>query len=492
MLASTEATTSDREERHVDHQGISRRGLAGLALGGAALGLSGCEGKPDTELHLRSRQFPKDFVWGVASAAFQTEGALDVDGRGPSVWDTFEKKPGVIVDGSDASVATDSYRRYADDIDLIAGAGLDAYRFSISWSRVLPSGEGAINPAGLDHYARMVDGLLAKGITPYATLFHWDLPQVLQDKGGWKNRDTAYRLADYAHAVVDRLGDRLKRYIILNEAAVHTVFGHVLGEQAPGLKDIGQLGPVTHHMNLGQGLAIQALRAARSDLSVGTTMALQPCRPAGGALWNRLASDGLDALWNRAWLDPLFKGAYPGAMDDFLKGVVRDGDLAITRQKVDFLGVNYYAPAYVRLDLASASHIAPAQPPKGAELDAFGRHIDPSGLFQVLEMVRRDYGNPPVMITENGASDPFGKGPAIIDDTFRINYLRRHLEAVLAAREAGSPIGGYFCWTLLDNFEWSYGYERRFGIVHVDYQTQARTLKHSAQAIKSFLAQRRG
>lgn len=466
----------------MDHQGVSRRGLAAIALGGAALGLSACESHPDTELHPKSRQFPEDFVWGVASAAFQTEGGLDVDGRGPSVWDVFEKKPGVIVDGSDASIATDSYRRYAEDVDLIAGASLDAYRFSIAWSRVLPTGEGEINPAGLDYYSRMIDAQLAKGITPYATLFHWDLPQALQDKGGWKNRDTALRFADYAQAVVDKLGDRLKRYIILNEAAVHAVFGHVLGEQAPGLKDIDLLGPTVHHMNLAQGLAMQALRTGREDLSVGTTMALQPCRPAGGdlAFWNRLASDGLDALWNRAWLDPLFKGTYPKQMEDFLKGgVVKDGDMATTRQKVDFLGVNYYAPAYVRLDLSSPSKIAPANPPKGAELDAFGRHIDPSGLFQVLEMVRRDYGNPPVLITENGCSDPFGKGPAVIDDTFRINYLRRHLEAVLAAREAGSPIGGYFCWTLLDNFEWDLGYTSKFGLVAHDRATGVRTPKAS-------------
>lgn len=462
-----------------------------MALGGAGLGLSGCEASPDTELHPRSRQFPKDFVWGVASAAFQTEGAQTADGRGPSVWDVFEKKPGVVVDGTDATVATDSYRRYADDIDLIAGAGLGAYRFSISWSRVLPSGGGAINPAGLDHYSRMVDAMLAKGVTPYATLFHWDLPQALQDQGGWKNRDTALRFADYAHAVVDRLGDRLKRYIALNEAAVHAVFGHLLGEHAPGLKDSALLGPIVHHMNLAQGLAIQALRAGHKDLSVGTTMALQPCRPAGGGLafWNRLASDGLDALWNRAWLDPLFNGTYPKPLLDMLQtGTVKDGDMAAIRQKVDFLGVNYYAPAYVRLDLSSPSKIAPATPPKGAELDAFGRHIDPSGLFEVLELVRREYGNPPVLITENGCSDPFSKGPAVIQDTFRINYLRRHLEAVLAAREAGSPIGGYFCWTLLDNFEWSLGYTSKFGLVAHDRATGVRTPKASYAWFKALAA----
>ncbi|KQV58338.1 MULTISPECIES: GH1 family beta-glucosidase [unclassified Caulobacter] len=465
----------------MQRSGVSRRALGALALGGAAMGVSGCEGGQDTDLRPKSRQFPKDFVWGVATAAFQTEGSQTADGRGPSVWDVFEKVPGHVKDSSDATVATDSYRRFQDDVDLIAGAGLDAYRFSISWPRVLPSGEGAVNPAGLDHYSRLVDALLAKGVTPYATLFHWDLPQGLQDKGGWAARDTAQRLADYAHAVVERLGDRLKHYIILNEAAVHAVFGHVLGEQAPGLKDINLLGKVVHHMNLGQGLAMQALRAGRDDLSVGTTMALQPCRPAGGpwAVWNRLASDGLDALWNRAWLDPLFKGTYPKDMDELLKGVVQDGDLKTVKQPVDFLGVNYYAPAYVRLDLNAPSKIAAANPPKGAELDAFGRHIDPSGLFETLERVRREYGAPKMLVTENGCSDPFGKGPAILDDQFRIAYLRRHLEAVLAAREAGCEVGGYFEWTLIDNFEWDLGYTSKFGLVAMDRATGVRMPKAS-------------
>ncbi len=465
----------------MERSGVSRRALGVLALGGAAVGLSGCEGPGETDLKPKSRRFPKDFVWGVATAAFQTEGSQTADGRGPSVWDVFEKVPGHVKDGTDATGATDSYRRFQDDVDLIAGAGLGAYRFSLSWSRVLPSGEGAVNPAGLDHYSRLVDALLAKGITPYATLFHWDLPQGLQNKGGWAARDTALRFADYAHAVVDRLGDRLKNYIILNEAAVHAVFGHVLGEHAPGLKDINLLGKVVHHMNLGQGLAIQALRTGASGLNVGTTMALQPCRPAGGpwAVWNRLASDGLDALWNKAWLDPLFRGTYPKEMDDFLKGVVQDGDLKNIQQPLDFLGVNYYAPAYVRLDLNAPSKIAPTNPPKGAELDAFGRHIDPSGLFEVLDRVRREYGAPKMMVTENGCSDPFGVGPGILKDDFRIAYLRRHLEAVLAAREAGCDVRGYFEWTLIDNFEWDLGYTSKFGLVAMDRTTGVRTPKAS-------------
>ncbi len=466
----------------VGDRGISRRALGALAAGGAAsLGLSGCDHAGPTEATVKSRQFPDDFVWGVATAAFQTEGSPTADGRGPTIWDTFEKQPGRIKDGSNADVATDSYRRYAEDVDLIAEGGLKAFRFSIAWSRVLPTGEGTVNAAGLDHYDRLVDACLAKGVVPYATLFHWDLPQALQDKGGWSARDTAKSFADYAAAVISRLGDRLKHVITLNEPAVHTVFGHVLGEHAPGLKDIALLGPTTHHMNLGQGLAIQALRAVHGDLRIGTTLALQPCRPAGGSLafWNRPAAEGLDALWNKAWLDPLLKGAYPKLMDEFLKGHLRDGDLETIRQPIDFLGVNYYAPAYVKLDPNGASHIAPGAPPKGAELDAFGRQIDPSGLVEVLARVRRDYGNPPVLITENGCSDPFGTGPAVIDDGFRGQYLRRHLEAVKSAMEAGSRIGGYFAWTLIDNWEWDIGYTSKFGLVAMDRTTGARTPKAS-------------
>jgi beta-glucosidase len=370
-----------RRGANVGDKGISRRALGALAIGGAAsVGLGGCDRVGPTEAAVKSRQFPKDFVWGAATAAFQTEGSPAADGRGPSIWDTFQKQPGRIKDGSTAEVATDSYRRYAEDVDLVAEAGLKAFRFSIAWSRVLPTGAGTVNAPGLDHYERLVDACLAKGVTPYATLFHWDLPPAQQDKGGWSARDTARSFADYAAAVAGRLGDRLKHVITLNEPAVHTVFGHVLGEHAPGLKDIALLGPTTHHMNLGQGLAIQALRAARGDLRIGTTQALQPCRASGGplAFWNRPAADGLDALWNRAWLDPLLKGTYPALMDEFLQGHVRGGDLKVVQQPIDFLGVNYYAPAYVKLDLASPSHIAEGAPPKGGELDAFGRQIDPT------------------------------------------------------------------------------------------------------------------
>lgn len=456
---------------------ISRRRFGQIAAAGA---LAGCAPHSGVTMPApASRQFPADFVWGVANAAFQTEGALDVDGRGPSVWDVFPSAR--VLDGSDASVATDSYRRYPEDIALAAGLGVKAFRFSIAWTRIFPTGEGALNQAGLDHYARVADAMLAAGLTPYATLFHWDLPQALQERGGWADRDTAARFADYAATIGARLGDRIKQFIVMNEAAVHAVVGHVLGEEAPSLHDPNLLGPVIHHLNLAQGLAIQALRAAQPDLSIGSTLALAPTRPAGGLLapLHHLAAEGFDALWNGGFLDPLLKGSYPKQAESFVAGAVQDGDLAITRQPIDFLGVNYYAPTYIAFDLNSPSHIAPGDPPSGVELDAFGREVDPSGLYEMLMLLQRDYGNPRVLITENGCSDPFSDNPAILQDDFRIDYLRRHIAAVKTAMEAGCNVGGYMHWTLIDNWEWSKGYRSKFGLVAMDRTTGVRTPKAS-------------
>jgi beta-glucosidase len=462
---------------------ITRRGLA---LGAAGLALSACAGEGASFFAPpQSRQFPGDFAWGVASAAYQTEGSLDADGRGRSVWDVFPRER--IHDGSDASVATDSYRRYDEDVDLIVGAGLRAYRFSIAWPRIVPTGSGAINETGIDHYAGMIDVMLQRGVTPYATLFHWDLPQALQEAGGWANRDTAERFAEYADVVARRLGDRLKHIVVLNEAAVHATLGHVLGMHAPGLSDASLLGGAIHHQNLAQGLAIQALRAAQNDITVGTTMALMPSRAAGGWLGalHRLAAEGFDEVWNRGFLDPLFRGEYPKTVLGIVESVLRDGDLAITRQPIDFLGVNYYAPSYMRFDWDAPSHLAPADPPAGVALDAFGRHVDPSGLHEVLTRLRDEYANPRVLITENGCSDPFSDGPAELDDQFRIAFLRAHLEAVKSAMEAGCDIGGYFHWTLIDNWEWAEGYRSKFGLVAMDRVSGARTPKASYAWFKS-------
>lgn len=460
---------------------ITRRRIGAVGAGAALTGLSACAPRPAGPTALSGRQFPAEFAWGAASAAYQTEGSLGADGRGMSIWDAFAAKKGVIVDNSDASVACDSYRRYTEDADLLAEANLRHYRFSIAWPRIQPDGASPANAAGLDHYSRVVDALLERGVTPHATLFHWDLPQALQDKGGWTSRDTSARLAEYAGAVAARLGDRVNSFIVLNEAAVHTVLGHVIGEHAPGLKDASLLGPVIHHLNLGQGLAIAALRAAQGDLKIGTTMALQPARPEGAplAFWNRPAADGFDALWNGAFLDPLFEGSYPDAAASLIGDSLREGDLESIRQPVDFVGVNYYSPTTIRLDLSSPSRIAPGEPPANAPRDAFGREIDPSGLYEMLDRLRTRYGNPLVYITENGCSDPFSDGPAVLDDGFRIDYLRAHLEAVKMAMEAGARIAGFFHWTLIDNWEWALGYRSKFGLVAMDRASGVRTPKAS-------------
>ncbi|MBY0565407.1 MAG: beta-glucosidase [Hyphomonadaceae bacterium] len=456
---------------------ITRRGAV---VGAASAALASCAPEGASSFAPpQSRQFAADFLWGVATAAFQTEGSLSADGRGRSIWDAFPRER--IADRSDASLACDSYRRFAEDAALIADAGLKAHRFSIAWPRILPDGAGAVNDASVDHYARVIDALLARGVVPYATLFHWDLPLALQEQGGWKSRDTALRFADYARVVVERLGDRLRHIVVLNEAAVHAVLGHVLGVHAPGLTDATQLGAVIHHQNLAQGLAIQGMRGARSDLTIGTTMALMPSRAAGGlfAPLHRIAADGFDELWNGGFLDPVFRGAYPKTALGMVEPLLQDGDLAVTRQPLDFLGVNYYAPSYMRFDASSTSRIGPAEPPAGVERDAFNRHVDPSGLYEVLARLREQYGNPRVLITENGCSDPFSEGAAIIDDQFRIDYVRRHLEAVKSAMEAGSNIGGYFHWTLIDNWEWAEGYRSKFGLVAMDRVTGVRTPKAS-------------
>jgi beta-glucosidase len=460
-----------------------------LGLGAAATALAGCaESAPPVRFPApKSRQFPRGFIWGAATSAFQIEGGWSDDGRGPSIWDVFPKSK--IADGSDASVADGSYRRYLEDVILLQSLDVKAYRFSIAWPRIVPTGAGGANQAGIDYYSRLVDALLEKHVAPYATLFHWDLPQALQAAGGWRQRDTAKRFAEYAAIVGDKLGDRVKHFIVMNEAAVHLIVGHVLGIHAPGLADAQLIGPVAHHMNLAQGLAIQALRAAKSDLKIGTTMALTPSRPApGGFGLNTMVAKGFDEIWNRGFLDPLLKGTYPDQMQQQVAQFAASGDMSAIKQPVDFIGANYYAPAYMKFDLSSPSHIAPGDPPAGTERDAFNRHVDPAGMWEILRWLREDYGNPPVLITENGCSDAFSSGPAKLDDQFRIDFLRRHLEPVLSAIEAGSPVGGYFHWTLVDNWEWEQGFTSKFGLVAQDRASGQRTTKSSYAWFKALAA----
>jgi beta-glucosidase len=429
--------------------------------------------------HAATMHFPPGFVWGTATSSFQIEGRGDR--TADSIWDVFVRKPGAIHDGSNAEIACDSYHRYLDDIALIAGAGLKAYRFSISWPRVLPDGTGQPDSRGLDYYSRLVDAALKAGIAPWVCLFHWDLPQALQERGGWHNRDIANWFADYAALMAHHLGDRVSRWAMFNEPQVHAVMGHGLGEHAPELYGRDNMFAAIHHENLAQGRAITALQVqSRSPVQIGTVMSLQPVRPSSDTPDDRQAASIWDALWNRSFLDPLFHGRYPKLLEGYLEKLVREGDLLEIHRKVDFLGVNYYAPMYQRSDPAGLVGSSWGANPPHLHRTAMGWPIDPNGLVQVLADLRQNYDNPRVYITENGAYFPESPGPlGQIDDAERIGYLRAHILACHRAIAEGANLGGYFVWTIMDNFEWTYGYTVKFGLSAVDRATLARSPKAS-------------
>ena len=354
---------------------------------------------------------PADFLWGASTSSYQIEGAVAEDGRQPSIWDVFAHEPGRIANGDTGDVACGHYHRYAGDIDLLAQAGLRAYRFSIALPRVIPAGHGAVKAKGLDFYDRLTDRLLQKGIQPWACLYHWDLPQALQVQGGWTNREIAGRFSDYAVATVKRLGDRVKHWAMLNEPSVHAIFGHAIGNHAPGLTGWQNYVAAQHHQNLAQGTALAALRAAHSDLTLGTVFSLQPVHPATDRDIDRAAADRFDAVWNRANLDPLFKGHYPEVLAASFDPLVKAGDLEMIRQKVDFLGVNYYGRAHVVDDPGSVLSGATFGPlPAGTPVTSMGWPVEPDGLVELLLEIKNSYGNPITYVTENGAGydDPAG------------------------------------------------------------------------------------
>jgi beta-glucosidase len=433
--------------------------------------------------------FPAGFVWGASSSAYQIEGAVAEDGRGPSIWDRFSHTQGRIADGTNGDIACDHYHRWAEDVELLAAGGFGAYRFSVSWPRVLPLGDGAVNPRGLDFYERLVDRLLARRVSPWLCLYHWDLPQALQDRGGWTNRDIAGRFADYAHVVARRLADRVRHWAMLNEPSVHAIFGHTLGVHAPGLTGWPNFVAAHHHQNLAQGLGLQAVRAERAGLSAGTVLSLQPVVPATPKDIDRHAAERFDAVWNRAALDPLFKGKYPDVLAASFAPLVQAGDMANIRQPVDFLGVNYYGRAHVVDDPNSPLSGAAFGPlPAGMPVTAMGWPIEPEGLIEVLDDLRRNYGNPKTFVTENGACfDDQVAADGSVHDSARLDFLRQHFAAAAEAIRRGCPLGGYFVWSLLDNFEWAEGVRRRFGIVRVDFATGARTRKDSYAGMTRFI-----
>ena len=424
-------------------------------------------------------RFPPGFTFGTATAAYQIEGAAAEDGRGPSVWDTFSHTSGTVRDGDTGDVACDSYHRPDEDVALLRGLGVSAYRFSISWSRVLPTGAGRVNQAGLDYYRGLVDRLRDAGIEPAPTLFHWDTPQALQDTGGWMSRDTAARFADYATVVGEALGDRVGRWITLNEPVVVLVNGHVEGTHAPGLRLALGAFPVAHHQLLGHGLAVAALRAASPGVPVGITNNYGPVLPATDAPADVEAAAFRDAVHNLLFTDPVLLGRYPAALAHLAEGT--EGDLAAISVPIDFLGVNYYFPEMVRADPADPLGSSGVEWPDAPRTD-FGWPVVPAGFTTTLTGLRERYGNalPPIHITENGAAYPDAvAADGSVPDPDRVAYLDGHLRAVRAAMDAGVDVRGYYLWSLLDNFEWAEGYSKRFGLVHVDFDTLARTPKQS-------------
>jgi beta-glucosidase len=453
-------------------------------------------------------EFPAGFLWGAATAAYQVEGATTEDGRTPSIWDTFAATPGKVAGGDTGDVATDHYHRYGEDIAIMSELGLKAYRFSVAWPRVQPTGRGPVNDAGVGFYDRLVDRLLGAGIRPVLTLYHWDLPQELEDAGGWTNRETAYRFAEYASLVARRLGDRVPLWSTLNEPWCSAFLGYASGEHAPGRTEPAAALRAAHHLLLGHGLGVQALRAQLTgDNQVSIVLNLTAVRPAGSAPGDPSPDDldaarRVDGLHNRLFLDPVFRGEYPA---DVLADTaslcewdfVRDGDLADIAAPIDLLGLNYYQPTLVGAG-SGAEAAGPSPFPGCADIrfhradgpvTDMGWTVDSTGLRELLLRLRREYGDLPLLVTENGAAyrdEPTASGA--VHDPDRVAYLRAHLTAAHEALRDGVDLRGYFAWSLLDNFEWAYGYAKRFGIVHVDYPTQRRTLKDSAHWYREVIA----
>jgi beta-glucosidase len=423
-----------------------------------------------------------EFQWGVATSAFQIEGATGEDGRGVSVWDTFCREPGRIRDGHHADVACDHYHRWPEDLDLVAGLGARAYRFSIAWPRVQPAGSGPVNPKGLDFYDRLVDGLAERGVAAVPTLFHWDLPQPLEDTGGWLNRDTASRFAEYAAIVADRLADRVRLWITLNEPMVVMAYGYAFGVYAPGRTLLLDALPVAHHQLLAHGLAVPALRAAGAR-RIGISNHYAPAWAASDRPEDVAAAQAFDDLLNWQFTDPLLRGTYPDLGVDLPH--VRDGDLATIAAPIDVLGVNYYNPIGVAAPGEGEALPFTMTEVPDVPVTGMGWPVVPDVLRRLLLTLRTRYGSalPPIEITESGCS--YDESPA---DQARVDYLAGHVEAVRAAMAEGVDVRGYYVWSLLDNFEWAEGYHPRFGLVHVDYETQRRTPRASYAWYRDLIA----
>ncbi len=431
---------------------------------------------PSQPLIARKPLWP-DFVWGVSTSSYQIEGASQLDGRGSSVWDGFCREPGRIANGDTGEQACDHYHRYAEDISLMQQIGVSAYRFSVSWPRVLPMGRGGSNEAGLAFYDRLVDGLLAASIEPWLCLYHWDLPQALQDIGGWTNRDIVGWFSDYAQLVASRLGDRVKRFATFNEPSVFTLLGYSLGGHPPATNNPASLHAAIHHVNLAHGAAVDVLRSSVVNASIGAIHSMQPSRPMRPVSADRAAAAMLDDFWNRAFPDPQILGAYPATIRRGVDSFVQEGDMERICRRVDWLGINHYSPIHARADATSPLGFAWADAPRSP----IGSQVDPLAFRDTLLDAHDRYGLP-IYVLENGAgaTEKLDAGGGV-NDQERIDYLARYIGAMRDAIAMGANVRGYFVWSLLDNFDWGAGYASRFGLVYVDYATQRRVPKASAR-----------
>lgn len=440
-----------------------------------------------------ARPFPPGFLWGASTSAYQIEGAVHEDGRGASIWDTFSHTPGKVHHGDTGDIASDSYHRYEEDLGLLTALGVGAYRFSVAWSRVQPTGSGPFNQRGLDYYRSLVDGLRARGIVPVLTAYHWDLPQALENNGGWPNRDTAYRFAEYAQALARALGTEVGMWITLNEPQQAAHQGYRVGTHAPGKTDPSLAAAATHHLLLAHGLAVEAIRAELSGhVPVGITIDLHPVRAVDDDA--APAAAALDAEQNRIFLEPVLHGSYPDAARAELlppDELIEPGDMARMSAPLDFLGLNYYCPYYVRTgdpnDLREGESPLPGYPgvvnyvPSEIPRTSMGWLIEPEGLYDALRTLDREAPRLPLYITENGcAADDYIDPDGHVNDYERVDYLEGHLDAARRAVDDGVNLAGYFVWSLTDNFEWARGYQRRFGLYYVDFGTQRRLPKKSA------------
>jgi len=433
--------------------------------------------------------FPSRFVWGVASAAYQIEGAAQEDGRGPSIWDTFSHTPGKVLGNATGDVACDHYHRYPEDIALMKSLGLKHYRLSFSWPRLFPDGQGRLNQKGVDFYDRLIEALLAQDIAPFVTLYHWDLPAALQERGGWTNRDTAYRFEEYAAVVFAHFKERIKGYITHNEPWCAAFLGHMNGEHAPGLHDQAAMLDAGHHLLLSHGLAVNEYRRQNLTGQIGVTLNLTPVYAASDSVQDKTAAARQDVFSNTWFLDPVLRGTYPdkfAAVFGSYPQAMREGDLAIISEPTDFLGVNFYSYAVVAheegVGMLNLRHVTPQD-----RVTDMGWPVSAPTLTDLLVRLTKDYGPLPLYVTENGAAYADQLKPDGVCDEERIQYLRDHFLAMADALRQGVDLRGYYLWTLLDNFEWAYGYSKRFGIVHVDYETQKRTPKDSALWYASML-----